>query len=330
MDTTADTPRFNNFYDEVDDMDFFFRSLYISYDITNEITIGAGVLPFSNSASSKYNYDYIQDGEGIYMLNDNALTSVFVKYKSGNSRTIFGIGAIDNIIVPSGDYIAEDLKENSYSIFLINNYNIGQFEIVNELLYNNVAYKGTSVAEVYLYGLNISYDDSDKSGLSIYGTIGGSLYKAHSGDAKNKILFDAGIPSYIPNMYPNNFSFEDETYYGAASALGFRYDFMLFRQEFFINPEWFHTFGDWNSGNQGNLYNGSKINQTFEIRDDSYYLGLGYVFTENLIFIGTYQYLKYEEDKKIGAPCDTISHDKYIGRPYQNREIWMLQLRYKF
>ncbi len=59
-------------YDELDESEFFFRSLYMSYTIENW-TAGIGVLPFSNSFPMKYSDSTYQDGEGLNTINDNDL-----------------------------------------------------------------------------------------------------------------------------------------------------------------------------------------------------------------------------------------------------------------
>ena len=328
---SGDKLKFVNFYDKHEEYEIFFRSLYMSYNIYKNITVGVGVLPFSNSAPTKFNKDYNQDGEGINMLNDNALTSVFVLINSNNTRNIFGIGTIDDILVPNGNYIDKRLEENSYTIFYINTYSYKKFHVITELLYNDIKYRKIDLADIYLAGVNISYDDSEYSGYSFYTTLGASLYNNHNYEAKNTILNDFNIPSYAPIYYPDSFTFdEDKNYYGAAFLVGGRKDFYINDYEFFINAEWFHTFGDWSSGNQGNLYQGGKCNQTFSIRDNAIYSRLGWIINNNQQLHFTYQYMQFKNSPTIGMPAKRVDKDKFIGNYEGNVNLFQFNWLYKF
>jgi len=298
-----------NYYNTWDESELFLRSFYISYT-DNEITFGVGLLPFSDSDTIKYNNNYTSNGEGIYMLNDNNLASVFLLWKHNNNRLITGIGTVDSLL-PNGTYIADELKENSYTAFIIDTYTYNKFKFTNEFLYNSIYFEGVHTGDAYLLGSTIEYNDSEVSGVSIYTTIGASMYKNNSINAKQEIYKRFGIPEGTELLYPDSFAINDDTYYGQALLIGFRKDFDIFSEEFYINAEYFHTFNDWSSGNQGNVYSG-KATQTFNIRDNSYYINAGYNYNRNLQIKLIYQYIELEESSRIGAPMTTTPNKNYI------------------
>ena len=332
----SDKAQIKNYYEPFKETDIFFRSLYMSYEATNELSIGIGILPFSNSTPTKYNNDYVQDGEGIYMLNDNNLASVFGLYKTNNSRTIFGLGTIDDILAPKGNYIDETLRQGgSYTAFLINTYKAtDKITITSELLYNRMTYEKIKIADVYLGGIATVYDDSEVSGWSFYNVIGASIYKNNNIAAKEEIfehtLKDkAEYGDYIMAQYPNNFAIEKDTYYGGAMLWGGRKDFSIARNDFFVSAEWFHTFGDWSSGNQGNIYL-CQDNQIFNVRDNSYYAVFGWIINSSSLVRLSYTYLEFDESGVIGAPAKTVPTEDYIGCPVKNVQIIRAIYSYKF
>jgi len=331
----GDEVQLPNYYDTVDEQGIFFRSLYMSYKATDNLSIGAGVLPFSNSTPTKYNNDYMQDGEGIYMLNDNSLTSVFGIYKTEHSRTIVGLGTFDQILVPTGNYIDETLRKGgSYTAFAINTYEHNKFALTTEVLYNHIEYEKKDLADVTVGGVALVYDDSEDSGWSVYGVAGFSIYDNHNTDAKEAIYENTLGPKapagdYIASLYPSSFAIEDKTYYGAATLLGARKDFSLYRTDFFVSAEWFHTYGDWSSGNQGNIYM-CQSNQTFNIRDNSYFLNTGYIISDSMLLRFNVTYLEYDEQGKIGAPASTVPNDEYLGDGVIKEVLSRMVFTYKF
>jgi len=332
---SGDPLKFINYYEPVEKQDIFFRSLYISYKATDEISIGAGVLPLSNSTPTKYNNDYIQDGEGIYMLNDSVLTSVFATYKTENSRTILLLGTIDPLLVPTGNYIDETLRQGgSYSIVLVNKLQMDKFELTTQVSFNHMEFEQKNLSDAWVSGMALVYDDSEDSGWSVYGVAGFSVYNNDNADSKSAIydkVFKEKAPAgdYIASLYPNSFNFEKKTYYGGASLLGARKDFSIGKQDFFVSGEWFHVYGDWISGNHGNIYM-EQNNQTFNIRDNSYFLNLGYLITNNFMFRISTTYLEYEEQGKIGNLADTVPTEEFIGGGINSQVVTRVVFTYKF
>jgi len=315
--------------------DIIFRSLYLSYKTTENLSLGLGILPFSNSATTEFNADYTEDGEGIYMLNDSILTAVFGVYKTENSKTTFGIGTFDDLILPTGLYINEGLSDGgSFTYFAINELKYNKFKIMNEFLSLHLVYRKKSLADAFNIGTSVIYDDSENSGFSVYGVVGASVYANHNKDAKEAVYKDALGPKapygdFIKAKYPNNFAFDNKTYYGAATLLGIRKDFSLFREDFFINAEWFHTFNDWISGNQGNIYF-PKNTQMANIRNDSYFLNLGYNINNFNTIRMSYSILEFNEEGKIGNPADTLPSEDYIGISIKKASIFRLVYDFKF
>jgi len=302
-----------NVYQDFKSTEIFFRSLYVSYKLTNNLSIGGGLLPFSNTTPVEFSRNYYADGEGISILNDSVLTGVFLNYNTDNTRTIAGIGTQDSILVPSGNYIDETLTKGTITSFLIHEYTTDKIKFTAEYLHVNMKYEGTYISTIDLLGLSLSYDDAMESGWSFYTQAGISRYENHAGNVKDKILKNNKIPSYVPVFKPNNFAFEDSTLYGKSVLLGFRKDFSLLNEEFFINAEFFRTFGDWTSGNQGNPYLGKRSNLMFNVRDNSYFLNLGYNFNKNIQARIYTTILELNEKGKVGATADTIPVDQYIG-----------------
>jgi len=337
---SGNTVKHLNWRDSFDKTDAWFRSLYMTYTY-NKWSIGVGVTPFSNSSPTKFNDDYIEDGEGILLLNSSELTSIFIIHKIYNSRTIFGIGTSEHIIVDSGNYIDKSLRDDSYTIFLINTYTHDKFEFVTEYLYNDVRYYKLKLSDSHLLGMTIAWNDSEKSGLSIYGSIGGSYWHSKANESKNEIfnhyfssnnkgLSGVDYGNKLESLYTNNFDFNDKITTGAAHMIGIRKDLDFFNNEFFINSEWTHTYNNWISGNQGTFYLG-KNNQYYSIRNDSFYGQIGWIVNGNLRFRIQYEYVELNTMGKIGNPSITIPTDESIKPNVEdNTENVTLLMGYKF
>jgi len=334
-------------YKPYDRKGLFFRSFYLSYTYNNW-TIGAGVLPFSNSVPMKFSDNVFQDGAGINTINDNDLTAIFFKYKTENSNTIFGYGIMEDILVPTGKYIGSYLRPDTDVYFLINTYEKDKWTVTNELMYVDMKFKKVDISKIYLYGLAVSWDDTQNSGLAIYNVSAGSIYENESENATDEIMntifegknpyakFGVSNTQYgagVMNKYPSSFNLADgKKAYGASNLFGIRYEMDYFPMETFINVEWFHTFGDWISGNQGNMYN-AKLNQTYTIRDNSYYINYGVLLSKNSLLRFTYSYLEFNEYGKIGAPATTVPAKDFLGGSLNVRkkiETFHLIYTYKF
>ena len=310
-------------YEPFNNKDFFFKSFYISYTVKN-ITLGAGVLPFSDVFPGKYSGEGYQNGVGLNPINDNDLTSVFLQYKSLNSTTIFAVSTLDDVLVPTGDYIEETLTEDTMVYSIINDYKVNdEINMVTELMYIDMKYDGKDLSEIMLGGVGLSWDDSMNSGFVFYNVLSGSIYKNKSTSAESEIynnlfsdnsygLTPEQMGAYLNSTYPNSFAINDDYLYGASNLFGIKYEMDYFPIDTFINVEWFHTMGDWTSGNQGNPYT-TKHNQVWNIRDNSYYIEFGIVPLKNTTIRASYTYMEYEEVGKIGAPADTIDPDEFLG-----------------
>ena len=269
------------------------------------------------------------------MLNNDSLTDFLIRYKKETSYTIFGIWTLENIsVIPDGNYIDSSLKKDERTFFLIHRNNFEKFENTFEILYNEMKYERKSLASIILLGANFSYDDSEDSGLSIYSSFGVSSYINHNEGAKKEIFKNilnknVNEGNALISQFHDSFCFDkNKVYYGGATLFGIRKDFDLFMTDFFVNAEWFHTFGDWSSGNQGTPYD-KKINQTFNIIDNSYNAILGWQINSSSLLRIEYTYLEYLKTGKIGAPAITVDNKKFIS-PNQIRKVEMFQLFYNY
>ena len=318
-----------NFSKAFQSKDFFFRSLYMSYSI-KKWTIGIGILPFSNSFPMQYTSDYYQDGEGLSIISDLDPLALFVKYRfNDNNKILAGIGLIDTGFIPNGIYIDEHQVDNSYGTFLIQTINNDKFKIINDFKYTMVMFDKVKTGEAYNIGTGISWDDSEYSGWTFYNTLAFSIYKNNSIKVKDKIL--SSNPKYTTsaiNKFSSSFVFDNNTYHGAANLFGFRKDFDIFNIESFINFEWFHTFGDWSSGNKGAPYN-SNCNQISNIRDNSYFINYGIRISELATFQINYTYLEFDEIKNIGAPSSTPVKESF-GVQRSSGDVIKISFSYKF
>lgn len=314
----------NTFYDPYEKQAFWFRSLYVSYTSGNW-TLGAGILPFSNSAPAHYNDDYIEDGEGILLLNDSVLNAVFALYKTENSRTIFGWGTPEQIFgVNSGDYTQDELKEDCYSVFAINTYNKDKFKYTTQAIYHKLNFDKNKLGDTGNLNVNVVWDDSEETGLSLYGTVAASYWRSeakHSKESIENLYFgrqaaQLGIPatalgSASVARSPQSFEYNKYDTFGGAHQLGFRYDFEVKDTEFFVNAEWTHVYGNWMSGSPGSFYLG-KNNSMYNMRDNSYYAQVGWVVNQNLRIRLSHTIVEIDESSVIGAPAKTIPHYQSI------------------
>ena len=315
---------------EFEKSDIFFRSLYGKYTINDKWGVGFGVLPFSNSSFMQYNNDYISDGEGLSTLNDSDFLSLFGTYNiRENTKTVFGMGTLDTGIIPVGKY-SDDTMKKMQTAFIIVKDNYEKWKFTYELAYGKNFYEDTYIGNGLLFGLGSAWDDSEFSGWTFYNIVGLSYFHNKIGNAREQILTDNNIPQNYPELFPNQFAFDDKKYYGASNLFGFRKDLDIFPLDTMINIEWFHTFGDWASHNTGSPYN-SNCNQIYSIRNNSYFINYGIRATENLMIKINYAYLEFKEVGKIGADLDTIpTNERLFGPQRTKTEIIKLELRYKF
>jgi len=239
------------------------------------------------------------------------------------------------ILVPTGTYITKNIKySESYTAFLINDIKLNKFKITNEILYNYLKYKTKKLSDVIIMGTSIVYDDSQDSGWSLYTNLGLSIYMNDNKDSKETIykavLKDkAAYGDYIKAQNPDSFLFDNKTYYGGASLLGFRKDFDFMRNEFFINAEWFHVYNHWSSGNQGNLYT-PKNNEALNVRDDSYYLNGGYVVNDSSLIRATYTIMDISERGKIGTPAVAIPVEDFLSPSIKKITMFRIIFTHRF
>ena len=320
--------------DDFKTSDIFFRSLYLQYKLNENISIGAGVIPFSNSSPIEYTYGYNPDGEGINIINDSEFLAVYGIYRwtdDGNHKIIFGYGTQDQGYVPMGDYITKSLNEDNRIGFLLYEYQDMKNKFILEYLNSNVKYQTIPITRLELFGMHYSYNDSLESGYSFYGQLGASRYHSYSVGAKDPILKANKIPGYVVNFMPEQFQFdESKRSWGYASLLGVRKDFDIMNNEFYVNFEWFRTYDNFVSGNHGTPYLGIKSNNIFNIRDNAYFLNLGYNLNRYLTFRVYYEYLEFEETKKVGSFADYIDTKKYLGTKTTRTELLGVSVSYKF
>ena len=180
-----------------------------------------------------------------------------------------------------------------------------------------------------MLGVGASWDDSENSGLILYSSAGVSATLNNSFNAKDEILAVYEIPNYAPTFFPGSFSFDEgKWYYGASSLLGFRQDFEVLKTDNFINIEWFHTFGDWVSGNKGVPYTGN-INQMDGVRNDSYFVNFGHYISAQAMVQITYNYIEFEETLTFGGGGDVPVED-FIAPRVKNSSFWNIIFTYKF
>ncbi|MEA1917313.1 MAG: hypothetical protein U9N42_07260 [Campylobacterota bacterium] len=308
--------------------DIFFRTLYLSYSINN-FTVGAGIIPLSNGFPMQYTSDYYQDGEGLTILSDLDPLALFMQYKiNDENRVIVGVGTLDSGIVPTGMYMSDDYKQNSYGAFLTQKITHKKFRVINDFKYVDVKYKGSDAGELYNLGSGVSWDDSEYSGITIYNVVGLSAYKNNSTALKNEWLLNDGVSQSSYEKFSSSFAFDNKTYYGAANLFGARKDFDFFNFDNFINFEWFHTFNDWASANNGTPYN-SNCNHIYNIRNNSYFINYGIRISEASTLKFNYTFLEFDETTNLGAPSSTPVEDSY-GPQRKNSQIIKLSYSYKF
>jgi hypothetical protein len=311
------------------DRDFFFRSLFASYTMGN-ITIGGGVLPYSNSYPMQYSMDYYQDGEGLSILGDIDPLALFIKYQiNDDHKLVLSAGYSDTGFISQGDYFNWHNIEDSYGVSLTQTIHDGKFKYLNDFRFMNLKFDGIDMAKLYSFGTGILWDDAEYSGWSIYNSFGVSIYKNNNTNAQEAIL--KATVGYTPAKrakFPDSFAFDNKTYTGAANLFGVRKDLDIFELDSFLNVEWFHTFSDWESANKGSPYN-SNCTQVSNIRDNSLYVNYGVRINELTTFKINYTYLQYDEFVKVGAPSSVDTLNSF-GPQRTYTEIIKASFTYKF
>jgi len=315
-----------NYTDAFPKQDIFFRNLYMSYN-ANNIIYGIGIIPMGNGFPIRFTKDYIKSGEGIVMLSDINPLSAFVKFKSDKSSYIGMISSLDTGELPAGMYLDKSFEKGSYGFCIVHTYKNHKIEIKEEILYTDIKYKGSDYATEGNMGIGISYDDSIDTGLSLYGVLGGSYFKNKSSNVKDEMLQDFNVPDIPQTQFMMNFD-ENKNYYGAATLIGFRKDFDIGKHDSFINMEWFHTFGDWTSGNQGAPYT-NNCNQIANIRDNSYFINFGFIPRKDILIGINYVYMEFNDVYKIGG-IDDIPVEDSLGQKIYKREIIRTYINCRF
>jgi len=319
----------NNLSKTCDKNKFFFKELFLR-KYYGDHSFGFGLLPFSNNSFIEYQDDYKKRGEGLSILVDAVMPNFFYTYKINNRmkfKTGFGkYSWLD--FLPKGDFIYEGNDETNI-YWAVLDYSSEQIKSYSNFIYGDAKYFGKDVADVAVFGSGLVYDDSSRSGFSIYNTVGFSYYKNNNTHLKNEILKNNNIPFGTELLYPNNFAFDNKTYTGWSNQLGVRQDFDFKNKEFFINYEWFHTEGDWFSFNNGTPYRGN-CNTMFNIRDDSHMFAVGAIPNENWIIKLFYVNAEFNEVSKVGLPPVTLPSEMALGNRKKEMEYTRFQIKYKF
>ena len=313
-----------------DKFDIFFRSLYLKYRLSDTIQIGGGLLPFSNSAFRQYSNDYISDGEGLSTLNNNDLLSAFLTYSfNSNNFIIIGLGTHNSYIIPSGNYMSEKL-EDTMTNFLIFKHKKNKYQVILEMMYSDEKYTNVDVGYSLIGGMGISWDDSMESGWTIYNINGLSYFNSKISRIADRLLSDNNINPQLVVDFPEQFALDDDEYYGASILLGFRKDLDIFPLETMINFEWFHTFGDWGSNNRGTPYT-SNGNQSYDVKNDSFFLNFGITLSNNSILKFNYTFIEHLRVSKFGKKIESIASEDSIFTPdIQSQEIFKIEWKHKF
>jgi hypothetical protein len=312
-----------------DTSEFFFRSLYMTYKM-GDLKIGAGVLPFGNGFPFEYSKHGEEDGMGLSIMSEIDPLSAFISYNFGNNKILAALSQVDTKFIPSGNYTAKDIEKGSNGWIAIHEYNNGRFKMRNEVLYNDIKYNGKgTIAELYVAGTGMAWDDSENSGITIYDTFAMSKFTNNSGNFKQEIFEREGINPFAELMFPDNFSFDiGKTYRGSANLFGIRQDFDLFGKEQFVNFEWFKTQGHWASAHRGTPYTGNG-NQNYKVRDNSYFVNYGLSITKDILMRVNYTYIEFKETGSIGFG-HTIPTETYIGEQKDKAEIYNIEFSYRF
>ena len=256
------------------------RSLYISRKMNN-ITVGAGILPLSQSFYSKTSSDFVKEGEGLTLLQDIDLPGLFLKYNEGNninnSNKIYTILIFskDNKNVPTNKYKNKHKRNNDY-IFLINSISHKKFRFISEVIFSKEYYDKNYLGNSYVAGTSINYDDTEYSGINLYAVIGASKYKKYNG-----------------------WSF----------VVGARKDFDIFKKDMFVHEEFFKPFDHWYSHNSGNLQE-NNYNEVYNIYNFSTTSTLGIQLRDNVLLTLDYSYSTIKRFNEIKPTSYSILNFK--------------------
>ena len=73
-----------------------------------------------------------------------------------------------------------------------------------------------------------------------------------------------------------------------------------------------------------------KNNQMQNVRDNSYFIMLGYNVNSKMAFKCSYTYIETETITKIGSPAPSVSNEKHFGNNSDNMQLMMFEFNYKF
>ena len=326
--TSEQGPIFNgNIMNEFDQDEFFFKELYASYTTGNH-TFGAGLLPFSDNSFIEFQDDYIKKGEGLSTIIEMDFMNLFYMYKL-NDEVDFkaGIGKINALdFIPRAKYTTEAAEDSNFAWAVLDQ-NYEKWKFYSQFIYADGKYNKKKAFDAYLFGQGVAYDDTEYSGLSVYGIGALSVFDGKQSNIYKDQMEDFGMPAGMENMFPDNFDTQDEILIGGSVLAGIRKDFDL-NWMWFVNFEHFHVFGDWFSGNSGIPYRGN-CSTMLNVRDYS-----------NMIAIGTeprkHLQLKvfFVESKLgnmvIGSPARRVSMENSLGNGASVQNYLRFQVKYTF
>ena len=185
----------------------YINELYVSYLLTDNLSIAVGVFPFRKGAFYEYGFNGYRAGNGLYSITDNVLQGFVVSYTLAD--TVFQIGTVSyqKFFKSSHDYdekaspITYDSYKGSGMDYFAIKQNLGKWyldlEVANVYQYMNTV----DVIDSNVYSLGVSYDESVTTGRTYYAIASWSQSKGDTGSLAYTYDYSYGVysPMYKPD-----------------------------------------------------------------------------------------------------------------------------------
>jgi hypothetical protein len=302
------------------------ESLMYERKLTDEISISGGVIPFTNDNDFFFDDGFIEEN-GNPILISLPLQSVFLSYKKsiGDFDTVskLGYGIYDYFKLPHRD---TQYYENSKSdgIFFIQSWDDGINKIQIDAYMAKIKYLEKDEATLKL--ASILYKTVDPwIDAKWFISAGYSEFDQKTSDIKNTILDGEGTPRSLPDIIPDDFSFENTKKSGKFFSIGAskRFDKLTTR-----------ICAIWMSKNWVSLASTTDTDSPFfyENRGRSIAGKISYDITKNLSVSFEDVYIKKDWTSRIGSSINPVpsGNNSDLPNDYKYKHISTFQLSYTF
>lgn len=232
------------------------NSLYLSLDLTDNITLYHGSMPFKGGRFSEIKDPTVNGGNGLAVINNQVYSSNFVSYHDNTEDGKYSIIIGEAEFNTKNNYNGLQAKnEGSDGTYVISSYETGKNFFEADIYDMNVKFHDLDYAHLQIAGAGYIYDDSIYSGWTAYS----NLAVSNISEDIVGLMTQYGITSTDEINYYRDVKHANvdniSNVKGYAGLFGVNYEFDALNKSFNIGSEVFITRGGWVSANHGVAFN---------------------------------------------------------------------------